>query len=245
MILLLDNKLKDKKLVEEKLEEDPLAFSKEIKEALIEYNIPFICVDKVENIDLSKITGIILSGSNLNLTKNCKINFEDFAFNLYYLSKLKVPVWGICFGCQLLDILYGGTLKHSNKFICGDFPFFKYNKSHFLFKDLDTNKFRYCFSDVIYPSKNIGVKVFATIKRNNKIYNVGFEYEKNRVFGSLFHSELKDETKKLFLNYFNYCNNYKNSSSFIQNKKLKNINKSRKIKQKKNKTIKKFKFLNF
>lgn len=242
MLLLLDNKLKDEKLVEEKLEEDPIAFSKEIKEVLTKNNIEFICVDKVEKIDLSKITGIILSGSSLNLTKNCKINFQDFAFNLYYLSRLNVPVWGICFGCQLLDVLYGGKLKHSNKFICGDFPFYKYDKSHFFFNNIDTNKFRYCFSDVIYPSKNVGVNVFAKIKRNNKIYNVGFEYEKNRVFGSLFHSELKDETNKVFVNFNNYCNKWLSKHNNIP--KHNKINKTKKSKIKKfilkkgNKTLK-------
>jgi GMP synthase-like glutamine amidotransferase len=200
MILVLDNKSN---------KEDNLAYNSQIKKALKSLNIPYIIVDKIKLIDLSKIKGVIISGSSLKLSKiSKKGSFIDYDFNFYYLSKLDVPIIGMCFGCQLLNILYGGTLEDNKKYICEDISFLKYDKEYPLFKDLTTINFGYCFSDIVIPPKNMGVKKFASIKYNNKLYNVAFEFEKNKVFGTLFHPEIKTDTYIIFKNFYDICKKY-------------------------------------
>jgi anthranilate/para-aminobenzoate synthase component II len=200
MLLVLDNKVSNT---------DNLAFTNYIISTLKKYNIPYIRVDKIRDIDLSKIKGIIISGSGFKLSKIAKKgDFFDYGFNLYYLSKLNVPVYGVCFGCQLLNILYGGTLIDNKKFICGDFELYKFKNQNKLFDNINTNKFHFCFSDIIIHNKKLGVESFASLKYNNEILNCAFVFEKNRVFGSLFHSEFYNETDRVYFNFYELCKKY-------------------------------------
>lgn len=202
MLLILDNSTK---------KDDPLSFTKDIIKALKNYKIHYTVVNKIQNIDdiEKKINGIIITGSSLKLSK--KENFEKFSFIIYYLIKLNVPVYGICFGCQFLNIIYGGTLKDNIKFICKDVNFSDYDPACPLLKNIATTNFRYCFSDIVIPNKKTDVHVFASIIYNNKKLDCGFEFEKNRVYGSLFHPEYYDNTDIIFKNFYEICKKYAKS----------------------------------
>jgi len=202
MLLILDNRATTN---------DNLAFTKEIMNSLELYNIPYIVVNSVQEIDKSKIKGIIITGSSLKVVQMQKTGeFTDYGFNLYYLSILKVPVFGICFGCQLLNILYGGKIIDNKKFICDDIDFHEFKNINHFFDKINTRTFRYCFSEILVPSKNLDIGVFASIKVNNKKVDCGFIFEKGRIFGSLFHPEFYPETTGLFYkNFYDFCKKYK------------------------------------
>ena len=202
MLLILDNSTK---------KDDQLSFTKDIIKALKNYKIHYTVVNKIQNIDdiENKIKGIIISGSSLKLSK--KENFEKFSFIIYYLIKLNVPVYGICFGCQFLNVIYGGTLKNNIKFICKDIYFNNYDPMCPLLKNITTTNFHYCFSDIVIPNKKTDVHVFASIIYNNKKLDCGFEFEKNRVYGSMFHPEYYDNTNIIFKNFYEICKSYAKS----------------------------------
>ena len=202
MLLILDNSTK---------KDDTLSFTKKIIKTIKNYKIPHIVVNKIQNIDdiEKKIKGIIITGSSLKLSK--KENFEKFSFIIYYLMKLNVPVYGICFGCQFLNVIYGGTLKDNKKFICKDIDFNNYDPMCPLLKNITTTNFHYCFSDIVIPNKKKDVQVFASIIYNNKKLDCGFEFEKNRVYGSMFHPEYYDNTNIIFKNFYEICKSYAKS----------------------------------
>ncbi len=67
---------------------------------------------EAEKVDWKKTKGIILSGSPILLTEtNCDIYFEKFNF----LKNINVPVLGICFGHQLLGLLFGASVFRSDE----------------------------------------------------------------------------------------------------------------------------------
>lgn len=195
MLLILDNRTR---------KDDKFSYTNCIIEALKKYNIEYKIISKIQNIDdiIHKIKGIIIGGSPTKLTKEPR----GFLFNSHYISKIKVPIYGICFGCQLLNLLYGGKLVDNGKLICKDYDFYKYNKKSPLFKNLNNTNFRYCFSDVVVPAKN--VKKLASTNIKGKILDTAFEFEKGRVFGTLFHPEYYEDTDILILNFYNLCKLY-------------------------------------
>ena len=202
MLLILDNSISTN---------DELSYIKLIIKLLKKYKIEYKKVNKIQNIDsiINKIKGIIITGSSLKLSKiSQKGNFNLYSFNLYYINKLNVPVYGICFGCQLLNIIYGGKLKDNKKYLCNDHEFNKYNKNHKLLKGIETTKFKYCFSDIVIPNKKLPVHVFSSIIIDGKIIETGFEFEKNKVFGSLFHSECYENTDFIYVNFYELCKKY-------------------------------------
>ena len=201
MILIIDNSIG---------KDDKLSYTKLIIKVLKKYNIDYKRVNKIINIDKikCKIKGIIITGSSLKLSEEKSIS--KFLFNLYYINELKVPIYGICFGCQLLNLIYGGKLKDNKKYICKDYKFYNYNSDNKLMKDVKrTEKFSYCFSDKIKADKR--VKVFSSIKVKDEIIETGFIFEKGIVYGTLFHPECHMETYKIYNNFNDICNNYKRS----------------------------------
>jgi anthranilate/para-aminobenzoate synthase component II len=202
MLLILDNRV---------TANDNLAFTKELIKTLKIHNVPYLLVNSVQEIDKNKIKGIIITGSSLKLSQlEQNGEFQDYGFNLYYLSILNVPVFGICFGCQLLNILYGGKLIDNKKFICDDITFHDFKNINQFFNHINTRSFRYCFSDIVIPSKKLDIDVFASIQLKNRIIDCGFIFEKGRVFGSLFHPEFYPETTGIFYkNFYDFCKKYK------------------------------------
>jgi GMP synthase (glutamine-hydrolysing) len=198
MLLILDNRTS---------KTDKLSYTSRIIRLLKKNKIPYIRVDKIQDIDLQKITGIIISGSSLKLSKIIKKgNYLDYGFNLYYLTTLNVPVLGVCFGCQLLNIIYGGRLIDNKEYICEDYELYDIINQNNLFNNISTTtKFKFCFSDIVIPKKNFGVEVFASFNYNNNIIDCGFVFEKDRVFGILFHPEFHNETNMIYNNFYELC----------------------------------------
>lgn len=74
---------------------------------------PWIVVDRegpVANLDLSTISSVFLSGSaDLDLTD--PVVLRDIATDLLCLMELNVPIFGICFGFELIATMFGTGLE--------------------------------------------------------------------------------------------------------------------------------------
>lgn len=89
-----------------------------LRKCLDERNIPYVITRKCdpEIIRRKDITGIIIPGSPFRIRPN-EIQDNIELYYLFHLSKL--PVLGICHGCQFLMLYYGGELEQYNNYWSG------------------------------------------------------------------------------------------------------------------------------
>ncbi len=78
---------------------------------MLGYSFVIVDWEEIEKTDRSKMTGVILSGAPVLLTEiDPKIYTERYRF----LKTSAVPVLGICFGHQLLGLLFGSAIFKSD-----------------------------------------------------------------------------------------------------------------------------------
>ena len=135
------------------------------------YKEPFCIVKTIQDIQKNnpnKVTGIIISGSQFRLTTRT-VKIDNVQTPIYCLLTYQVPILGICFGCQLLNYLYGGSLKAFGREVC---------ETH--------NNLHFCFNDVIS-------KVAPGFHMNRKVKIDGKQVichiSKDNMTGLLFHPE--------------------------------------------------------
>lgn len=180
-----------------------LSYIHKLRNALLTLKIPYY---EIKNIDddieklKHKIKGIILSGSPIKLSTNNK--FEDYAYNIYYLLNLKVPVLGICFGSQLLHVLNEGKLADQKKYFCEIENVELSN--HKLFSNIKDSQMQFCFSDLIIPIKNTKIKEIAWFHFNGKTHPCAFEFKKD-MYGCLFHPETLVSSHPIIHNFAKLC----------------------------------------
>jgi len=153
-----------------------------------------------------RVTGIIMSGSEMKLTECLK--WEDYGANIYYYHLFRnVPILGICFGCQLLHVIYGGKLREMGTFLCkkAKVEFLSNVKSSVpilngMPREMDM---QFCYSLDLLPITKKQGKEIAWISENGK--TCAYEYEKGRVYGVLFHPEKMDNTWTILTNFIDVC----------------------------------------
>jgi len=186
-----------------------ISFVPKIRKALRSCDIPFYEVKKIREIPAdisSKISGILISGSQMRLSK--PIDFESISHILHYLAKYdRVPVLGLCFGCQILHMLHGGKLEDQIERSCEDYRVEL--SPHSLFKDVrilkesDTfHQFTVCFHDL--PVGFPKCSSIAKFHHRGKVLPCAFEYSTNR-FGMMIHPEIHVETYVVFSNFYKIC----------------------------------------
>jgi GMP synthase-like glutamine amidotransferase len=173
------------------------------------------------------ITGVIISGSLMKLSTLVN-DISKYVHVLHYLQAFPhVPIFGLCFGAQLLVVLYGGFIFDNLEYTCKMAPV-EVLANHKLFRLNDprskksikakrriskrattqapSNKRvlidgKFCFSDIPIVT-NRHVKPIAWVRGNTSTLPVAFEFERGRVYGSMFHPEHSENTYYIFKNIF-------------------------------------------
>jgi GMP synthase-like glutamine amidotransferase len=178
------------------------------------------------------ITGVIISGSIMKLSKLVD-DISTYVHILHYLQAFRhVPVLGLCFGAQLLVVLYGGFVIDNRVYtrttarveVLANHKLFRLNETNSKKStktqrriskrtaqtlgnnNSDNNKralirARFFFSDIPIVT-NRRVKPIAWVRGNNSTLPVAFEFERGRVYGSMFHPEHSAPTYYILKNVF-------------------------------------------
>ena len=146
-----------------------------------------------------KVTGIILSGSNLKYSsKLCACSINN---NIISLLEFDVPILGICFGYQTLGIVFGGNVKSLDKMVNAKKKT-KLKKSR-IFKGMKNEEiFKYMHGDYI----DIVPNSFKVIARTSNRLIQGIEHREREIYGVQFHPENSGKVgEKLLKNFIKIC----------------------------------------
>jgi GMP synthase (glutamine-hydrolysing) len=191
-------------LINNSTQGNTLSFIFQIRKALRDLKIPYIETNKIDEKIIKnkhKIKGIILSGSPMILFDDV---LSSFNFDIYYMLNINVPVLGICFGCQLLTLLNGGSLIDRKSLFCETTEVTL--SENMLFKGLDNPLIKFCFNNLpVGPKKSELVKEIAWIHIDGRQKAIAFEFQKNKVFGILGHPELHKHSWVIYKNFAKFC----------------------------------------
>lgn len=157
------------------------------------------------------VNGLIFPGAKYRI--HPEEQQDDLDLELYYLFHFpKLPVLGICHGCQFLMTYYGGDLiQYSSYWIGSKYIELDLSKDHIFHGEERRQKIHVYFHDLpIVTSKaaKAGVREIGWITkfRDGKRRACAFEFEKDRVYGFMFHAEAYKQTHSIIYNFYdNIC----------------------------------------
>ena len=166
-----------------------------------------------QSISKQDILGIILSGSNIRLTKKTYLNQykNNITAVIHYPD---IPILGICFGAQIMALMYGGEINTLNQLTQGIHHIkiikkgilFKGQKKHNRYKVYENHR------DYIHQVP-ISFEVTA-INQNGGVEAI--ENLNQLRFGVQFHPEYLPQDKYSVLNNFiNFCCKYSSSKKHL------------------------------
>ncbi len=165
--------------------------------------------------DFSKIKGIILSGGPSTVTKK---KFQTIPKQIF---KKKIPIFGICYGLQLIAKLYGGRVKPSKKKREFGRAFIFKKKNSLLTKNFfskDRSVWMSHEDAVVKLPKNFETIAFTKDSKYTIIEN-----DKDNIYGVQFHPEVThtENGKQIFKNFiFSICKIKKKWNVVLQKKRL-------------------------
>lgn len=153
--------------------------------------------------DLQTIKGsvshVIISGSPLMVTKDSYIpNLDQFILNVLSILRYDVPTLGICFGCQLLTVLFGGKLKKLRKTFCEDTVMYQ--------RSSDPMNVRFCLNYIIKDVPSSFEVLGRASVRTHQVPCL-IRHKERPIYGCLFHPEYHEGTHEVI-------------SKFIHEKKI-------------------------
>ena len=186
-------------------EETPMYFPY-LKKMLHKRHISYKIVKSIrelEKVPRNKIQGIILSGSPLMNTYAYFEKHPDiFFFNMYVLLTMgqTIPIFGICFGCQFINLVFGGTLRKLPKPYCQDTWIHVLKKSDYIGRACHTYVL-----DKVSPSFRVLAKTGLSLKKKGGRIPCMIQHKKWPIYATSFHPEYHKETHFIFDDFLEKC----------------------------------------
>lgn len=146
-------------------------------------------------VDAAAVRGVILTGSPLMPTAtDMGTHPEQFMLNIRALEDYGVPVLGICFGCQFINLYFGGRMTRLRSLFCEDADV-RVGKAMNL-------QARFCLNYLIAAvAPDLDVIGTATV-RGHRATPVFLRHRHRPILGCLFHPEFHEATQRAVLDGF-------------------------------------------
>lgn len=155
----------------------------------------------LKRLNTKSIKGVILSGSPLMPSEDT--NIDGYVCNLYCIKNFtKIPIIGICFGCEIINLFFGGTLHNMGNLMCK-----KANVRSMIkdFDDIVEAKFCAQYVPNCVPPKVFDILMHVQI--DNKAYPCMIRHRKRSIIGVMFHPEALRRTHKVLDTFLRMCDN--------------------------------------
>ena len=186
---------------------DPVNNLNNIVKALDARKIPYILTQSRDPkiIKRTDIQGIIIPGTNHFRIIPYEIQ-PELELELYYLYHFpKLPVLGLCHGCQFLSVYYGCTLMKYDTFWHGSKEVeLDLTVDNLFHGEERIRQLEVYFRDLPIAPKRKAVREIAWLSsyRDNLRHACAFEFEKDRVYGFMFHPEAKESSWSILYNFY-------------------------------------------
>lgn len=151
-----------------------------------------------------KVDGVIISGSDL------RFSFDKVPYNLILPSliaienfKDKVPIYGICFGFQLLNKYFGGEIGRTNNYRKKSYDVEISKNAHF-FKKHYSGKYYFYNGDSVTKIGDGFISMTNNLEKEG--LELVVEHKKYKIIGTQFHPELSgDDGIKILDSFLKLC----------------------------------------
>jgi len=174
-----------------------------IKKNLEKLNAPnkIITLDEIESEDLESYSGILITGAPILLTK---VDMNKYLDLFQFIKTTNTPVLGICFGHQIMGLLYDAKISIGEKIT--DKENIEIVKDDVLFKDVGSNSpFREEHAEEITLPTG-----FQLLAKSKTCGNEAMKSDERILYGIQFHPEMSDEVGTTLLkNFLTICSSKK------------------------------------
>ncbi|MFN4235587.1 MAG: glutamine amidotransferase-related protein [Bacteroidia bacterium] len=161
-------------------------------------NIQLVKMQDLNPEHVENCNGIIISGAPILITKSDK---EKLLQPFLFLKNCQIPILGICFGHQVIGMLFGAEM-FLGKEVRTNIPInIVYNSP--LFEGIETSQI------IVSQDHTEGItlpKDFILLANSDDYPNEAMQHKTKKIFGVQFHPETSsDLVKKIITNFLRLC----------------------------------------
>jgi len=169
--------------------------TKNFSNILNELNIPnkIIQLDEINESNIKNFSGIIISGAPIILTK---INKQKYLDTFKFIKKIDIPILGICFGHQIIGLLFGSKINLGKEIINKEQ--IEIVNNDIIFSKLEN---RSLFQENHCEFINLP-KEFVLLAKSHSCDNEAMKHIRKKIYGLQFHPEVSGLNGKIILENF-------------------------------------------